>query len=192
MKAGFIISTIAIAVIGTLTGAGFLIRDHFHSQELPSYGKAPRFELQDMRAGVFSSTTLQGKPYVINFFFSHCQAVCPTTNAAMARIARDTAVDAAQFLSISVDPERDTPEVLQTYADKFKANPRQWSFLTGPKQEVDRMLNEFKLGASENIAEHTSRLVLVDKNSEVRGYYPGTEEDAIDSLQRDLQRLLRH
>ena len=190
MKAGAVTAIVLIMILGALAGIGLIIQDRLNAHELPTYGKAPSFTLVDMHGDTYSSGKLAGTPYVINFFFSHCQAVCPTTNGAMARIARDTAVEAAHFISVSVDPERDTPEVLQTYADKFKPNSRQWSFLTGTKQEVDRMLVEFKLGTSTDIAEHTSRLVLVDKNQIVRGYYQGTDDEATETLQRDLQGLL--
>lgn len=191
MKASAIGAIIVVAVLGTLIGGIFLARDQFRGPELPRYGKSPSFQLVDSQNKAFTSESLRNIPHVMNFFFSHCEAVCPTTNRAMARVARNFTGTNLRFLSVSVDPQRDTPDALTEYATKFNADSEQWMFLTGPKAEVDRMLTELKLGTSEDIAQHTSRLVLIDGRGEVRGYYQGTDDEAIETLKRDIRTLAR-
>ena len=101
------------------------------------------------------------------------------------------------LVSFSVDPERDTPEVLRGYAEKLRAEPKRWDFLTGPKSAIyDLSHNGFKLAISDGNGEagipvHSTRMVLVDRHGEIRGYYEATEADAVTKLLADTSHLLR-
>ena len=101
------------------------------------------------------------------------------------------------LVSFSVDPEKDTPEVLRGYAEKLHAEPKHWDFLTGPKSTIyDLSRNGLKLAVSDGSNEagipvHSTRLVLVDRRGEIRGYYEATEADAVTKLLADTSHLLR-
>ena len=101
------------------------------------------------------------------------------------------------LVSFSVDPEKDTPEVLRGYAEKMHAERKRWDFLTGAKSAIYGLTrNGFKLAVSDGsdvagIPVHSTRLVLVDRHGEIRGYYEVTEADAVTKLLADTSHLLR-
>ena len=101
------------------------------------------------------------------------------------------------LVSFSVDPEKDTPDVLRGYAEKLHAEPKRWDFLTGRKSAIYNLShNDFKLAVSDGSNEagipvHSTRMVLVDRRGEIRGYYEATEADAITKLLADTSHLLR-
>jgi protein SCO1/2 len=105
-----------------------------------------------------------------------------------------------RLVSITVDPDRDTPKVLTEYANRFGASPDRWFFLTGEREQLSRLAQEgFRLSAvpisrdgdASSIIAHSSRFVLVDRKAHIRGYYHGTNIDALVRLRRDLQKLLK-
>jgi protein SCO1/2 len=99
--------------------------------------------------------------------------------------------------SFSVDPEKDTPQVLRGYAEKLQADPARWDFLTGPKSAIYKLSHDgFKLAVSDGgdewgIPVHSTRMVLVDRHGQIRGYYDATEADAVTKLLADTNHLLR-
>ena len=101
------------------------------------------------------------------------------------------------LVSFSVDPEKDTPEVLRRYAERLQAEPGRWDFLTGPKSAIYQLSHDgFKLGVSDGsdaqgIPVHSTRMVLVDRHGQIRGYYDATEADAVTKLVADTNHLLR-
>ena len=101
------------------------------------------------------------------------------------------------LVSFSVDPEKDTPAVLRSYAAKFQAEPGRWDFLTGPKSTIYKLSHDgFKLAVSDGneaqgLPVHSTRMVLVDRRGQIRGYYDATEPDAITKLVADTNHLLR-
>jgi len=164
----------------------------------PVLGTAPQFELTNRDGRQVSSADLAGEPYVLDFIFTRCVAICPAMTAQMARVTRGLP-DAAKvkLVSISLDPEHDTPEVLAEFAAKRKA-PDSWLFLTGTDQEKVFALSQdgFKLSATLNKEDpsqpiiHSTRLVLVDAQGKIRGYYDSLDPDAMDKLRQDLGTLL--
>ncbi len=101
------------------------------------------------------------------------------------------------LISFSVDPEKDKPEVLRRYAEKLRADPNRWDFLTGPKSTIYKLSHDgFKLAVSDGTDEagipvHSTRMVLVDRHGEIRGYYEATAADAVTKLLADTSHLLR-
>jgi protein SCO1/2 len=101
-----------------------------------------------------------------------------------------------RLVSISADPEKDTPEVLRQYAAKFGAGEN-WLFLTGEKATIYELANKgFKLGVSDGESDtepitHSTKLVLVDQAGMIRGFYEGLGENAAAQLVADIERLLR-
>ena len=101
------------------------------------------------------------------------------------------------LVSFTVDPEKDTPEVLRVYAEKLHARPQRWDFLTGPRDAIHSLSRDgFKLGLSEGAEEdggpvHTTRFVLVDRRGMIRGYYDALAPDAVTKVLADANHLFR-
>jgi protein SCO1/2 len=165
----------------------------------PLMDQAPAFTLTNRDGRAVRSQDLAGKPWIADFIFTRCPASCPLMTARMARLDQELARDhEVRLVSISVDPEHDTPAVLERYAQSYKAPPR-WLFLTGGKEEIYRLSRQgFKLGidipppsgpggpAVEPIL-HSTRFVLVDGQGRIRGYYDGIDEDSMKKLRGALE-----
>lgn len=156
----------------------------------------PAFELVNQRGQKFGSAELAGKVYVADFVFTTCGGPCPRLSKAMERIQKRTKNlgTSFQLVTITVDPENDTPEVLAQYARGYHANPTRWSFLTGPQADVERtVVKGFKLAMGKEEEGmgmfHSERLVLVDGDGDMRGLYED-DDDGIASLIRDADILL--
>ncbi|MEI6712348.1 MAG: SCO family protein [Verrucomicrobiota bacterium] len=168
-------------------------------ERLRKYWQLPEFALQDHNSVAFASSQMKGKLWIVDFFYSSCPGPCPMLSSRLSGIHKQFKDEPrVGFLSVSSDPEKDTPEVLAVYAKKFGVDNR-WFFLTGPKQSVYRLANEgFKLslqevvGAPEPIS-HSTRLALVDQDGWVRGFYEGVgdeSEKATLRLMEDIRQLL--
>ncbi len=170
---------------------------------LGKFGKAPVFALTDRGGREVRSADLLGKVWIANFIYTHCTDTCPVQSAEMKglqdKFAREQDL---RLVSITVDPKRDSPPVLAAYAARFGADPARWFFLTGKAEDISRIAQEgFHLTAAEIPAAerhgadathlHNPHFVVVDRSGEIRGYYPGTEKDALERLGRDLAVLLR-
>jgi protein SCO1/2 len=100
--------------------------------------------------------------------------------------------EGVRLVSFTVDPENDTPEVLAEYAQRFKASPGVWYFLTGERARINQLsLDVFKLGPVDGTLEHSTRFSLVDRQGRIRNYYRTLEPGAIEALIEDARRLLR-
>ena len=96
------------------------------------------------------------------------------------------------FVSISVNPEQDTPELLAKYANRFDADTKSWHFLTGARDTITNLaVNSFMIGDEKEPIFHSTQFVLVDKKGNIRGYYDGLEEEGIRNLFRDMARVRR-
>ena len=163
----------------------------------------PSFSLTDETGKTFASTNLQGKIYVTSFFFTRCGTICPKITSQLSRVQDAFHLDPeVQLLSISVDPKFDQPEKLAAYAKRFDANKGQWHFLTGEKKAIyPLVLKGFHVplaDASEYDAAiknpdetfiHSERLVLVDKEGIIRGFYDGTDKKEVDRLLVEIKVL---
>jgi protein SCO1/2 len=97
-----------------------------------------------------------------------------------------------RFVSFTVDPARDTPAVLEKYADRYQAEAGRWYFLTGSQGDLQKLSRTvFQLGDTGGNLEHSTRFVLIDKKSRIRGYYLTAEEDAIPRLIADAKKVLK-
>jgi protein SCO1/2 len=167
-------------------------------------GGLPAFTLTDQTGKAFGSRELTGRIWVADFMFTSCQGACPMLSERMAEVGKRARHLGPDFhlVSISVDPERDTPERLAAYAARYGANPIAWSFLTGPEQAIQATVVEgFKVGAGKerswDAADggpgfweifHGENLVLVDRQLRIRGYFPATPE-GIDKLMEAVGRV---
>jgi protein SCO1/2 len=159
----------------------------------PVLGTVPEFTLTAETGDPFSSRSLAGKVWVADFIFTTCQGPCPRMSSQMRQIQNaTTTLPDLRLVSFTVDPERDTPEVLAAYGRRYQANPARWTFLTGPKETLHALSRDaFKLGDVSGELEHSTRFVLVDRKSRIRGYYRTWEKDAIPNLLADIRTVLK-
>lgn len=160
---------------------------------LPNLGKVPPFSLQNERGRRFGTEELSTKPYLAAFMFTRCPTVCPRLTKRMVEVkqALDAAGRDVQFVSISVDPEYDTPTALAAYKQTHGAKFDDWHFLTGDFQMIAKTAEEgFKIALSGRADEtkehygitHGSHLILVDAEGQIRGYFRSTDEDVAAQL----------
>ena len=161
-------------------------------ETLPKYISMPALELTASNNKKFSRGDLLGKTTVLNFFFTSCQGICPTVTGNIAKLHRKyLRHNGFQMVSVSVDPERDTLSELTSYAERFKANISKWHFLRGDKEQVELLLNATKLGVPDEITNHSTRVVLIDKEGYVRGYYQGLDPKMTPELEDHIDALLQ-
>jgi len=160
---------------------------------LPTLWDAPSFDLIDSHAQPFSSSQLQGKIWVIDFFFTTCAGPCPAMAQNMSSLYRAYEDESrVRFVSVTVNPEYDSPDILRKYAARLKVDPDKWHFLTGEAEAIHELsLKGFKMGSPEALINHSQQFVLVDAMGRLRGVYRGTDEEATARLQADIKRLLR-
>lgn len=150
--------------------------------------KSAEFVLTDQRGEPFDSRSLAGQVWVGSFFFTNCPAVCWRQNQALAAIQQTNPDSKVKFVSISCDPENDTPEVLTRYAERFQADPQRWVFLTGDMKEIVRIGKEAFLVSVER-GTHSDRAFVVDRDGKVRGRFRVTEPDQLEKLKLLLTKL---
>jgi protein SCO1/2 len=164
---------------------------------VPEYGHVPAFQLTNQNGQPFGSANLAKKIWIADFIFTSCPGPCPLISSRMSELQKPLEKTDVHLVSFTVDPEKDTPEVLRNYADKLGAKPAQWDFLTGPKATIyDLSKSGFKLAVEDGSQElgtpvHSTRMVLVDRHGQIRGYYDGTAADAVTKLLADTSHLLR-
>jgi protein SCO1/2 len=161
--------------------------------ELFDLGPLPTFELTDQTGARFSSESLQGKVWVADFFLTSCQGACPIMARNMKSLHDMFAGDErVHFVSISVDPETDSPQALAAYTRAYTADNSRWHFLTGPIDIIHRMAGTegFKVGVPENPMAHSQRFILVDTRGHTRGYFDGLSEEDMQRLGEIIARLL--
>jgi protein SCO1 len=159
--------------------------------QLPIYGQVPPFRLISQDGQTFDSHQLNGHVWVANVMFTQCPDVCPLTNTLLHMLQSSTAdLPQLKLVSISVDPLRDTPEVLAQYGRTVGADRECWVFLTGHPHAIDHVSRSFNLGGVDSTLRHNTQLVLVDRASRIRGYYSTSSGDPIPQLVADVRRLL--
>lgn len=181
-----------------LVGGAFYVFTHQRPQDLPAYFSAPDFTLTAQNGESFDSSRLSGKVWVASFVYSTCKTSCPMLGAQMRRLYTAMPEGAGfALVSVSVDPERDTPKKLAQYAKDLGVHDSRWVFLTGPKKYIKQIVTEgFKLAAEPGMPNaegeilHSSKLVLVDANGVIRGYYDGTLESSADEIKGAAEQLL--
>jgi len=149
------------------------------ASDLADIGPAPPVELVDSAGRPFSLASLKGKAVLVSFVYTTCGGTCPLTTAVLERSRRALREAglwgrSVEFVSITLDPIRDTPEALARYARAYRADPGSWHFLTGEPGQVDRVIASWdmwaKLGPS-GVIDHPSRVFLVDPRGRRREIY---------------------
>ena len=161
----------------------------------------PEFTLMDQSGQPFGQQQLQGKAWIADFIFTRCSGPCPMMTSQMAQLQAQLTQHPdkqnIRLVSISVDPEHDSPAVLQEYARLAHADNRMWRFLTGSRSDIWGLIKKgFTLpvgDAPDNTQMpifHSQKFVLVDATGRVRGFYDGLETTGQQKLLGDLQRVL--
>ena len=195
-----ILLAVILGIAATFFGTRFSATAR--AKALPVLGTLPDFSLTDRSGRSVSRADLLGHVSVADFVFTSCSAQCPIVTAQMVKIqgyalARWPEV---RLLSLTVDPERDTPEILAAYAKEYSADPDRWWFLTGTRETLDDLIrNGFKVAGASPIPVDTSpdavlhsvSLVLLDPQARVRGYYQATDPEEMAKLRGDLGALAK-
>jgi protein SCO1/2 len=164
---------------------------------ISSYGMAPSFQLTNQNGEAFGSKQLAGKVWIADFVYTTCPGPCPMISGRMSELQKPLEKTDVHLVSFSVDPDKDTPAVLRDYAAKMQAQPGRWDFLTGSKSAIYKISHDgFKLALSDGSDEqglpvHSTRMVLVDRHGQIRGYYDAMEPDAVTNLIADTHHVLR-
>ena len=172
--------------------------------ELPKFYKVPDFSLTNDFGKPFGSNELNGKVYIANFMFTSCPTTCPALMEKMQKVQKRIrgVGNKAALVTFTVDPETDTPKALHKFARGLHANPFVWSFLTGDVNEIKKVVVDgykVPMGDGKQPIQgmvdgnevtlfdivHSEKLVLVDEDGWVRGYY-GTDNVSLDSLMVDM------
>src|SRR5947209_2545226 len=162
-----------------------------------SYGSVPEFELVNQDGKTFGSRELRGKIWVADFIYTTCPGPCPMISSRMSELQKPFEKTDVHLVSFTVDPAKDTPQVLRGYAEKLQAEPGRWDFLTGPQSTIYNLSRDgFKLAVSDGSEEkgipvHSTRMILVDRHGAIRGYDDAAGVDAVTKLVADTTHLLR-
>ncbi|HUF12605.1 MAG TPA: SCO family protein [Longimicrobiales bacterium] len=213
------------AGLGTFVIASALMESDAPATALPEYWPAPAFELLDQEGDSLRRSDLLGSVWVASFIFTSCADVCPGISARMARLGEELREErvlgaGVRLVSFTVDPERDSPDVLREYAQGFGGlEPAEWAFVTGTRPDSVRAMIQtgFHLtamkpgmesddggraesgsdsGHDAHAAEasyqvmHSPRVLLVDRYGSVRGIYDATDSESMNAILGDALALL--
>lgn len=184
------ITFIIFGLIILLAGVSKILQNQM---QLPVLGTLPEFSLTNANGEQIELVDMKGKVWVADFIFTTCAGPCPVMSMHMAKLHREYENDdRIRMVSVSVNPDYDTPEVLTEYAKRYEARTDLWYFLTGPYEAIQSLIaNGFKMGDMEEIVFHSTKFALVDSNGQIRGYYTGTEPDDMKILRRDISQLIK-
>ncbi len=188
----FVVGCVAVTLLRPLL--------RYEPKPPPVIGQLPEFSLVDAAGKPFGSADLRGQVWIASFFFTRCPSVCPLLMSRVAelqsRYARDH-IDGIRLVSISVDPVRDTPEVLRAAAPGYGVDPTRWTLLTGAPERVrDLCVEGFHVPGFDGEAmangdiPHTTKVVLVDAQQRIRGYYE-TDASGLDEVFHRAQHVLK-
>jgi protein SCO1/2 len=162
---------------------------------LPIIGEAPDFDLTSQDGKRVTLNDFRGKVLAVTFIFTNCPDICPTLTLNMAQVQAKLGADFGRtiaFVSITIDPERDTPEVLKDYADAFGADLNAWAFLTGDPAALKKVEQGYGVFAEKAVGggiDHTLLTSIVDKRGVLRVQYIGYRFD-LEEFRSDLVSLV--
>ncbi|MCO5248869.1 MAG: SCO family protein [Chitinophagales bacterium] len=163
------------------------------------YHTIPRFQLVNQLGDTITNKNLSGYVTIVDFFYTSCPSICidmtKNLHAIQERFSEKDK-DKVRILSISVDPGVDNPQKLLEYAYENDVNSKMWNLLTGDKVSIyDLARKGFMVTATEgdggeNDFIHSEKLMIIDREKRIRGYYDGTSAQSTDALINDVQKLL--
>ena len=187
---------LALAAAGCKRQEPFEILQPPPAPSLQRLWQVPDFSFTERSGQAIQRADLMGKVWIADFFYTTCPGPCPMLSSRLTATQEKLGDRKdVRLVSISLDPTKDTPEVLKQYAERFKAGPN-WLFLTGDKATTHALVQTgFKLAIAEerNNPEpitHSTKLVLIDREGWVRGFYEGVGQDQTEQLITDVDKLL--
>lgn len=184
-------ATAAVVLMATLAFGVVQQADRSRDQ-IPDYGPVPEFTFTERFGQQFGLADMRGKINVVDFIFTGCNGACPTMCAEMRELYDLYAhSDIVQFVSIDVDPENDTPEVMREFLADYGVTDNRWNFLRAPIEDVQALAESGFHVSSDFPGMHSIKFILVDPDGRIRGYYNHVDAAAIDRLKQDIQTLAR-
>lgn len=183
-----------ILILGAAIAVVLILRRNLTAPDLPVLGQLSAFELTEASSSKITLDSLKGKINVIDFIFTHCEGPCPMMSAQFGRMVKEWEGDSRiQFVSVTVDPARDSPEALTEYGKRFGDRDDRWLFLTGPVDDISRLARNSLLLPNEGWpVAHSTRFVLVDQRAQIRGYYDSLDTKSLSSLKTHITRLKKN
>ena len=198
---GLVLTALLVALAFVSTKVLRRVREQ--QKPLPVLGQVGAFTLTNQTSQPVTLTNFLGRVWIADVIFTRCQSSCEILTRRLASLqAKLPPAARLQLVSLTADPEFDTPAVLKKYAEAHQAQPERWQFLAGPKREIYRLaIEDLKFTVLDKTQEkrepleemflHSTLFVLVDQRGRIRGWFPGTEPSASDQLLAAVQRLLR-
>jgi len=154
------------------------------------YGSLPEFTGYTDENKPANTTMLKSKVSIISFFFTSCGDVCPKLNTVQSRIVKNHASNALRFMSVTVDPLTDTQQHLREHRQLMQFTDKRWFFVRMDNDStLESFMNGMLVGYAENPQNHTARLILLDSNSRIRGYFDALDKKQVDSLESILEKV---
>ena len=170
--------------------------------KLIDLGAIPAFKLVDERGTVFTEEAFRHHETIVGFVFTRCDTICPVTSMKLENV-QDQTFDvgkSVKLVSFSVDPEYDTPERLAAYAQRWKADPERWRFVTGPKSQVTELVESGFMASMQREGDrpggipdiaHAGYFLLIDGELHIRGRYDSNDVNEIAEMMRAARYLAR-
>lgn len=184
---------ILLVVSATLVG---VVSHSMRPEPLDEFGAVPDFTLVDRNQQTVTRADLDGSVWLADFIFTNCAGTCPLMTGQMTAL-QEVLPEEVRLVSFTVDPSRDTPMVLASYANRHDADPERWYFLTGSRDELYTLAQEgFLLAVDDTIGTedepitHSSRFALIDRNGTIRKYYDSTNPEEVAQIEQDVLSLL--
>ena len=191
----FLLLALLAAACGDDPAGGVVLAQPADSKEV--FGEVRSFRFEDQAGQPVTLQSLQGHAWAVCFVFTRCSGPCPKVTGTMKRLQAELKDSDVRLVSVSVDPQWDTPAVLAQYAQSFGADTRRWWFLTGDEAATDEWIRASFLSgvardpaapAGERVTHRTS-ICAVDKQGRVRGFYAGETAEDLDKLRQRLEWL---
>jgi protein SCO1 len=189
------------AVLGTV--AFLFLRSQLNRSSLPALGQVQPFALTNQLGAAITARDLRGRVWVADIIFTRCPGPCPRMTEEMKKLQNAfSASDPLSFVTLTTDPDYDTPAILKKYSERFGADHSRWFFLTGPKSEIRNVaVGSLKLATVDkeeserqnpnDLFIHSTIFVIVDKNGVMRAVHESLEDGFQEKIRADIQSLLR-
>jgi protein SCO1/2 len=168
-------------------------QEQAEEQKLLVIREAPDFKFTNYTGEVITKDSLLGNIYIVDFFFTSCPSICPVMTSQLTKVQEAYKMDnRVKIVSFSVDPETDTPEQLAAYAEKYGLKDFKWMMLRGDQDSIFQTAEQgFMTTATlvNGLIDHSARVSLVDPNGNVRGMYMSTEDEEVEQLISDIEKL---
>lgn len=187
-----------VLILSTVAGIGYWL--WWGTTRLPMVSRAPEFTLANVQGKTVRFSDLDGKVRLVNFFYASCPDICPLTTSYMVKVQENLkrkglfGKDVA-FVSISFDEKRDTPQVIESYANAHGADQNGWVFLRGKNEATKEIADKFgvTVETGEDSDVHNNKVLLVDRNSNIRRVYniglKSNSKDVVEEITEDIARL---